>query len=109
MSFGSLCGSRSYATVKVDAVHGFPTEESIISLGSQQGGGGEGGEGKLDKRGVVLVGTILRKRPELVVRRAGSYVWSTATGVLFFFSFQRCFHSYVVQVHDMELCRHMTD
>ena len=45
LSFGSLCGSRSYSTVKVDAVHGFPTEESIISLGSQQGGGGGGGKG----------------------------------------------------------------
>lgn len=109
MSFGSLCVCRFYATVKVDAVHGFPTEESIIPLGSQRerGRGGAGG-GKLDKRRVVIVGTTLRKRPGLVVRRAGSYVLSTANGV-FFLLFQRCFHSCVVQVHDMELCRHMTD
>lgn len=67
-------------------------------LSAHSKAGGEGREGKSDKRGVVLVGTILRKKagaccgPELVVRRAGSYVLSTATGVLFF-SFQRCFHS----------------
>lgn len=68
-----------------------------------------GDGGKLDKRRVFAVGTTLRKRPGLVVRRAGSYVLSTAKGVLFFFSCQRCFHSCVVQVHGMELCRHMTD
>lgn len=64
MSFGSLCGSRSYATVKVDAVHAFLLRNrSFLSAHSKAGGeGGEGREGKLDKRGVVLVGTILRKK-----------------------------------------------
>lgn len=84
---------------------------SAHSKAGGEGGGRGGREGKLDKRGVVLVGTILRKRPGLAC--APGWIirleHSTATGVLFFFSFQRCFHSCVVQVHDMELCRHMTD
>lgn len=90
MSFGSLCGCRFYATVKVDAVHGFPTEESIIPLGSQRERG-RGGGGKLDKRRVVTVGTTLRKRPGLVERRAGSYVLSTANGVFFLLFLSKMF------------------
>lgn len=79
------------STVKVDAVHGFPTEESITSFGSLRGD-------RIWTSGELLqLVTRYAKRPGLHVRRVGPYVLSTANGVFFFFSFQRCFHYSVVQ------------
>lgn len=98
MSFGSRCGSRFHATVKAEAVHGFPTEASIISLSSQWGRGraGPGGAwvGNMDKAESFCIWNHTVQEagacsaPGWIIRLQHS-----KRNFFFFFPFQRCFHS----------------